>query len=97
MPRLIQFVLVILSKTDAKLETHEDVDIVLTDICFDSIQKYAPDSQKFKIDEPVLKAAAVQLLLASQMGEKLKLKYLFKVIDPVTNKSIESTVEDWLG
>jgi len=92
-PRLIEFVLHVLTKTNAYLEIEEEIDQVLDEICFDSIVKHAPDSQKFKIDSPILQNIAIQLLLASQMGIKLNTKDKLEGIDPDTGNKKEDTVK----
>lgn len=95
-PRMIEFVLLILTKTNAKLETQEEVDEVLDEICFDYIKTYAPDSQKFQIASHLLENVAVQFLLASQMEMKLKFKDVLQIYDPDTDKIIEDIVQNWL-
>jgi hypothetical protein len=96
-PRLIEFVFLILTKTNAKLETENEMDEVLDQVCFNCIQNHAPDSQKFSIVSPMLENAAVQLLLAAQMGVELKFKDQLEVIDPITGKKKKDTVQNWLA
>jgi len=96
-PRLIEFVLLILTKTNAKLETENEIDEVLDQVCFNCIQKHAPDSQKFAIESSMLENAAVQLVLAAQMGVELKFKDELEVIDPITGKKKKDTVQNWLA
>jgi hypothetical protein len=96
-PSLIEFAFLILTKTNAKLETENEMDEVLDQVCFNCIQRHAPDSQKLTIKSPMLENAAVQLVLAAQMDVELKFKDELEVIDPIIGKKKKDTVQNWLA
>jgi hypothetical protein len=94
-PRLVEYVLLVLTKTQACLETNDEIDYAMDVLIFRAIQKYAPDAVKFSINNPILENIAVQFLLSAQLGIAFDIEGTLEAYN-FNNKPEIRKVGDWI-